>query len=137
MTAVPAERPPVEASAFEYAVLRVVPRVDRGEFVNGAVLLYCQSRGFLGVRVRADLSAVTALCPQADLATIQEALAALVVSVTGEGRDDADPGRRFRWMTAPRSAVLQPGPIHTGVTTDPDAELGRIAARMLEAGPAA
>jgi hypothetical protein len=120
---------------FEYAVLRVVPRVDRGEFVNGAVLLYCQQAGFLDGRIRADLSCVLGLWPQADLEAIESALeAALAVARGAASVGEAgagDPGRRFRWLTAPRSVVIQPGPVHTGVTTDPDAELDRLARRML------
>lgn len=120
---------------FEYAVLRVVPRVDRGEFVNGAVLLYCQAAGFLGARVREDLTCVHALWPAADLESIATALASAAAVAEGrpEGGEPAagDAGTRFRWLTAPRSVVVQPGPVHTGVTGDPAAELDRIAARML------
>lgn len=123
------------AEPFEYAVLRVVPRVDRGECVNGAVLLYCQEAGFLGVRVRAHLGSVRALWPDADVESIAAALdaaAAVAEGRAGSGEAGlADPGRRFRWLTAPRSAVIQPGPVHTGVTSDPGAELDRIAQRML------
>lgn len=122
--------------AFEYAVLRIVPRVDRGEFVNGAVLLYCQADEFLGIRVRADLACVRALSAEADIAAIREALAwaeQVATGAAGAGEAGlADPGRRFRWLTAPRSAVIQPGPVHTGITEDPAAELARIAARMLD-----
>ncbi len=120
---------------FEYAVLRVVPRVDRGEFVNGAVLLYCQQAGFLGARVRAELDCVRALWAGADVADITASLEGF--AGVAEGRPAAgeaghgDPGRRFRWLVAPRSAVVQPGPVHTGVTADPEAELDRLAARML------
>ncbi|HEX6887572.1 MAG TPA: DUF3037 domain-containing protein [Candidatus Nanopelagicales bacterium] len=123
------------AMPFEYAVLRVVPRVDRGEFINGAVLLYCQQAGYLGMRVRPDLSCVQVLAADADLVAIRSALdsAALVAAGHAGGGEAAlaDAGRRFRWLTAPRSAVIQPGPVHTGVTSDPPAELERIAARML------
>ena len=123
------------AETFEYAVLRVVPRVDRGEFVNGAVLLYSQARGFLGIRVRADLECVRALAPDADLEAIRGALAAAEAVVAGAPEAGeaglGDPGRRFRWLTAPRSVAVQPGPVHTGVTDDPEAELDRIAQRML------
>lgn len=120
---------------FEYSVLRVVPRVDRGEQVNGAVLLYCREAGYLGVRVRDDLSCVRALWAQADIPAIISALAAAAAVAQGlPGAGEAahgDPGRRFRWLTAPRSAVIQPSPVHTGVTSDPVAELTRLAARML------
>ena len=123
------------SAAFEYAVLRVVPRVDRGEFVNGAVLLYCQSAEFLAIRVREDLACVAALSPDADIEAIREALASAAAVAAGDPEageaGHGDPGRRFRWLTAPRSAVIQPGPVHTGVTDDPTAELARIADRML------
>lgn len=119
---------------FEYAVLRIMPRVDRGEFVNGAILLYCQDTGFLGIRIRPDLACVQALWPQADIEAIGEALRA--AAAVAEGRaggviDAEEAGSRFRWLTAPRSVVVQPGPVHTGVTDDPSAELDRIAERML------
>lgn len=122
-------------TAFEYAVLRIVPRVDRGEFVNGAVLLYSQAGQYLGIRVRADLACVRALAPDADVEAIGEALVSASAVACGDPAageaGHGDPGRRFRWLTAPRSAVIQPGPVHTGVTDDPAAELDRIAARML------
>ena len=121
--------------AFEYAVLRIVPRVDRGEFVNGAVLLYCQQAAFLGVAVRADLGAVRALWPESDVEAIAAALLSVRdVALGRQGAGEAgqvDPGRRFRWLTAPRSMVIQPGPVHTGVTAEPAAELARVAACML------
>jgi hypothetical protein len=120
--------------AFEYAVLRIVPRVDRGEFVNGAVLVYCQQADYLGIRVREDLACVRALWAQADVEAIGAALAGVVALVEGRVPGEVgqvDPGRTFRWLTAPRSVVVQPGPVHTGVTDDPDAELDRICERML------
>ena len=119
---------------FEYAVLRVVPRVDRGEFVNGAVLLYCQDAQFLGIRVRLDLTCLRALWPQVDIEAVEGALADAAAVAEGRAGGEigsADPGSRFRWLTAPRSVVVQPGPVHTGVTGDPVAELDRIAERML------
>ena len=76
---------------FEYAVLRIVPRVDRGEYVNGAVLLYCQQVGFLGMRIRSDLSCVTALWSKADVVAIADALAAANAVAEGSrtvGRPD-------------------------------------------------
>lgn len=115
---------------FEYAVLRVVPRVDRGEAMNAGVLLYCQARDFLGARVHLDRDRLHALDPAADPDAIEHALR--TAAGVCDGSEDAgpaggeDPGRRFRWLTAPRSTVVQPGPVHTGMTADPAAELDRL-----------
>lgn len=122
---------------FEYVVLRVVPRVDRGESINGAVMLYCQTKDYLGVRLRQDLSAVAALqagseSDGCDVADVRALLAGLAAAARGEGvAGSMTPGGRFRWLAAPRSSTIQPGPVHTGVTAEPDAELERLAARLL------
>jgi hypothetical protein len=117
---------------FEYVALRIVPRVDRGEFVNGAVLLYCQGSGFLGIRVREDLGCVRALSGELDLDAVVDLLDGIERTVAGAGpAGSAGVGPRFRWLAAPRSSVLQPGPIHTGLTDDPEAELDRLADALL------
>jgi hypothetical protein len=126
---------------FEYSVLRVVPRVDRGEMINAGVVLYCRPLRYLGARVALDATRLLALDPAADLAAVERALAA--VTQVCEQQPQAGPaglpdiGRRFRWLTAPRSTVVQPGPVHTGLTRDPDAELARLlTALVLPAAPA-
>ncbi|MFE0513925.1 DUF3037 domain-containing protein [Streptomyces sp. NPDC058964] len=115
---------------FEYALLRVVPRVERGECINAGVVVYCRARSYVGARVHLDEARLLALDPDADVAGVRAALGA-VEDVCGGGaeagqaaRDDA--GRRFRWLIAPRSTVVQPGPVHTGLTTDPAAEAERL-----------
>jgi hypothetical protein len=116
--------------AFEYAVLRVVPRVERGEFLNAGVLVYCRPLGYLGAQVALDAGRLLALDPTADPDAIGLALdAAADVCSGGTGTGPAgqeEIGRRFRWLTAPRSTVVQPGPIHTGLTRDPAAEAERL-----------
>ena len=109
--------------AFEYAVLRVVPRVERGESMNAGVLLYCKSLVHLSSRVELDRDRLSALDPSADANAVSRALAA-AADCSLHGDDDL--GRRFRWLTAPRSTVVQPGPVHTGLTTDPAAETERL-----------
>ena len=120
---------------FEYAVLRVVPRVERGEAMNAGVLLYCQARAFLGARVHLDRDRLGALDPAADADAVEHALqTAAGVCDGGDAVGPAgeeDPGRRFRWLTAPRSTVVQPGPVHTGLTEDPVAELDRLLAVLV------
>lgn len=117
-----------ERSLFEYAVLRVVPRVERGESMNAGILLYCRTRDYLGSRVLLDRDRLAALDPGADAEQVARALTAAADCALREG-DDL--GRRFRWLTAPRSTVVQPGPIHTGLTSDPEAETLRLFALLV------
>jgi len=116
--------------AFEYCVLRVVPRVDRGELINAGVVLYCRPMRFLGARVELDPARLLALDPAADVPSVERALAAVAAvcdqAPTAGSAGQQDIGRRFRWLTAPRSTVVQPGPVHTGLTDDPAAELQRL-----------
>jgi len=120
---------------FEYAVVRAVPRVDRGEFVNVAVVLYCQARDYLGCACEPETHRVLALDPGADLEALTAALDGICAIC--EGRPSAgaagagSPRARFGWLTSPRSTVVQAGPVHSGVTTDPAAELARLARRLI------
>ncbi|CAL9282638.1 DUF3037 domain-containing protein [Streptomyces sp. NPDC052644] len=119
-----------ERNVFEYALLRVVPRVDRGECFNAGVVVYCRAKGFVAARTHLDEAKLTALDPAADVLGVRAALHA--VEGVCRGGDDAgqagceDAGRRFRWLVAPRSTVVQPGPVHTGLTADPEAEVERL-----------
>jgi hypothetical protein len=119
-----------DRDVFEYALLRVVPRVERGECINAGVLLYCRAQRYVGARTHLDEARLLALDPGADVAGIRAALGAVErVCGGGEGAGQAageDAGRRFRWLIAPRSTVVQPGPVHTGLTTDPAAETERL-----------
>jgi hypothetical protein len=120
---------------FEYAVLRVVPRVDRGEFINAGVVLYCSAERFLGARVHLDPARLKALDPHADLGALRAHLKA-VRSVCAGGPEAGAVGRlplgeRFGWLVAPRSTVVQPSPVHTGLTDDPEAELERLLSRVV------
>jgi hypothetical protein len=124
-----------DAQPFEYAILRVVPRVDRGESINAGILLYCRPLGYLRALVDLDVDRLLALDPAADVPAIERALAAIVrVCEQDPGAGQAglqDIGRRFGWLTAPRSTVVQPGPVHTGLTSDPAAEASRLLAALV------
>ena len=120
-----------EASVpVEYAYLRAVPRVELGESVNVGVLVYCQARDYLACATWLDAGRVRALDPAADVEGLAAALSAVVEVCRGgelagpAGRISV--GQRFRWLTAPRSAVLQPGPVHLGVCCDPEETLRRL-----------
>jgi len=122
-------------SSFEYAVLRVVPRVDREEFVNAGVLLYCRERDFLAARVELDGARLLALCPEVDLALVEEHLAA-VPRICAGGEDAGPIGRlplaeRFRFLAAPRSTVIQAGPVHAGLCEDPGRALDHLLEKMV------
>ncbi|MFE6777922.1 DUF3037 domain-containing protein [Streptomyces sp. NPDC057702] len=115
---------------FEYAVLRVVPRMERGELINAGVVLYCHARSLVAARTHLDEDRLRALDPTADVASVRAALSAVEGVChggveAGQAAGDAA-GRRFRWLVAPRSTVVQPGPVHTGLTTDANAEVDRL-----------
>lgn len=112
-----------ERHLYEYAVLRVVPRVERGELINAGVIVYCRPLAYLGSRVLLDRARLAALDPDLDPEPVERALAAAADCAL---RGDDDLGRRFRWLTAPRSTVVQPGPVHTGLTHDPAGETQRL-----------
>jgi Protein of unknown function (DUF3037) len=116
--------------AFEYAVLRAVPRVDRGEFVNVGVVLYSQSTDFLEARTHVDPARLRALDEAVDLPALDAALAAVAAVCAGDASAgpvaEQPAGARFRWLTAPRSTVVQAGPVHAGITEDPARELDRL-----------
>ncbi|WP_328808102.1 DUF3037 domain-containing protein [Nonomuraea antri] len=113
---------------YEYAVIRVVPRVERGELINAGVLLYCQPRDFLCARVELDPARLRALDPGADIDAVRQALGAYELACDDKtGPLAREPlGGRFRWLTAPRSTIVQTGPVHAGLTGDPGTELARL-----------
>jgi hypothetical protein len=125
----------VSRQPFEYAVLRAVPRADRGEFLNVGVMLYCQADDFLAALVHVDADRLRALDPAVDVAAVEAALAAIEAACAGDPQAGppalGPPGERFRWLAAPRSTVVQPGPVHTGLTTDPARELQHLLTRLV------
>src|SRR3954467_6888871 len=109
---------------FQYALLRVVPRLERGEAINAGVVLFCRRRSFLAARVRLDRARLAALDPQADADAIERHLDSLARIATGE--PDAGPvaalpqSERFAWLVAPSSTIVQPSAVHTGFCEDPE-----------------
>lgn len=120
---------------FEYALLRAMPRRDRGECLNVGVILYCQAADYLGVAVHVDAARLAALDPTADPIAVADAATA-VQRAAQEGaadtaRDGGGLGALFRWLTAPRSTVVHPGPVHAGMAVSPEQELERLMARLV------
>jgi hypothetical protein len=124
-------------SPFEYALLRVVPRVERGEFVNAGVVLYCQEKRFLEAAIDLDPERLRALDPRLDPETVRAHLeAARRVCAGGSGAGPIGllpPVQRFGWLVAPRSTVVQPGPVHTGLAEDPGEALDHLLETMVRA----
>jgi hypothetical protein len=115
---------------FQYVVLRCVPRVDREEFVNVGVVLYCQQADFLRARCHVNRERLAVLDPALDLDAVCSALRAVEAVCAGEesaGAAGRGPlGTRFGFVSAPRSTVVQPGPIHGGLTDDPARQLDHL-----------
>ena len=125
------------AEAFEYALVRVVPRVERGEAVNVGVIVYSRAFRYLCARIELDEERLLALDPEVDMAAVRSALAAFERACTEGPLAERPLGERFRWLTAPRSTIVQPGPVHSGLTGDPAAELGRLLASLVLTTPRA
>jgi hypothetical protein len=120
---------------FQYVVLRCVPRVDREEFVNVGVVLYCQDARFLQAACHVNADRLVAVDPGVDVAAVESALAAIEAVCRGDesageaGR--APMGTRFGFVKAPRSTVVQPGPVHGGTTDDPARQLDHLLDRLV------
>ncbi len=120
---------------FEYAVVRVVPHVEREEFVNAGIILYCRALRFLDARLWLDAARLAALAPGLDLAMV-EAQLALISRVCAGGPDagplqDLNQAERFRWLTSPRSTTVQVSPVHCGLCGDPRAALDDLFQKLV------
>ncbi|KGN42810.1 DUF3037 domain-containing protein [Knoellia aerolata] len=125
----------MSAHPYQYVVLRCVPRVDRGECVNVGVVLFSQSAGFLGAACHVDETRLRALAPELDLDAVSASLAVVddvCAGTDGGGRPRLPtPGKRFGWLSAPRSTVIQPSGVHGGTAEDPAAELRVLLDRLV------
>jgi hypothetical protein len=121
--------------AFEYAIVRVVPRVDRQEFINAGVVVSCPEQNFLEARVDLDTDRLLALAPEADVALIDEYLRLVPVICAGgpaAGLIGSMPVQvRFDWLMAPRSTVIQLSPVHSGVCGDPRTALDQLMRKLV------
>jgi hypothetical protein len=127
---------PDGASPFAYAILRLVPRVERGEQINVGVVLFCrQASGFLGLRWALDPARVRAIAPELDLAEVERHMKALERVAAGDpcggALSELEPSERFGWLVAPSSTILQPSEVHTGLCQDPERQLQDLFAKLV------
>jgi hypothetical protein len=122
-------------NAFQYAIVRVLPRVERGESLNVGVVLLCRPRRYLGARIALDVKRLAAIAPDLDPTTIVPHLEAIERIAAGD--PEAGPiarlgqAERFHWLVSPSSTMIQPSEVHTGLCDDPAAELDRLVATLV------
>jgi hypothetical protein len=128
---------PAADTPFAYAILRLVPHVERGERINVGVVVFCRQRDFLDLRTEVDERRLAALAPGVDPAGVRASLEAIRAVVCGEPDGGAlaamAPSERFGWLVAPASTVIQPSPVHTGLTRDPGETLVRLFTALVRA----
>ena len=124
------------AKAYSYAVIRVVPRVERDEFINAGVVLFSQEHRYLGASVSLDEARLRALAPDADLSAIRRHLEAIPRICSGAANGGVIAKLplkdRFHWLTAPRSTMIQISPIRTGITAEPEQTLEHLAKELVQ-----
>jgi hypothetical protein len=121
--------------SFDYATIRVVPRVERQEFINAGVVVFCLEKNFLAARIHLNEQRLKALWPEIDVALVQKHLEAI------EKISNGDPSggplaalskrERFHWLISPRSTIIQPSPVHTGICEDASSVPDRLAQQLL------
>jgi len=120
---------------YSYALLRLVPRVERGEFVNVGVVLFSRQLDFLQTRIALDPARVRALAPDLDLDQVERHLRTFAAIAGGDPAGgalaDLPRAERFHWLTAPRSTIIQTSPVHVGRTADPQAALDELIERYV------
>lgn len=133
--------PPPDAvrSPFAYAIVRVVPRVERGERLNAGIVLLCRPRRFVGAEIRLDEARLRSLDPTCDVEEVRAHLD-LIRRIAAGDRSAGPiagltPAERFHWLVAPSSTVIQPSAVHAGLTTDPAATLEHLVQTLVEAEP--
>jgi hypothetical protein len=127
--------PTKNGNSYDYAIVRVVPRVEREEFINVGVIVSCPQKGFLEARIEVDESRLKALDPGIDIEATRAHLASIPAICTG-GSQGGTIGKlsrreRFDWLVAPRSTIIQTSKVHTGRCTDPDTLLEHLLNTMV------
>lgn len=132
---------PGAGDPFQYATIRLVPRIEREEFVNVGVIVFCRARGYLAARVELDRERIAAFAPGLDLAAVAEQLDGRVRVAAGDPQAGAlaalPPSERFHWLVAPSSTVIQTSQVHSGICDSPEQLLERLLDELVRPpGPA-
>ena len=122
-------------TSYDYAIIRLVPRVEREEFMNVGVILFCRTRRFLDARLEVDISRLSAFAPHLDTSEIEQHLALIPLICQGKAKQDTiaqwSLAQRFHWLTAPRSAIIQTSAVHCGICHEPAAALEQLLEKMV------
>jgi hypothetical protein len=122
-------------ASFDYAILRIVPRVEREEFINAGIVVFCLEKNYLAARIRFDRERLRALSPETDPDLVEQHLLATQRICAGDPSAGTIAGlerrERFHWLVSPRSTIIQPSPVHTGVCVEPDGLLDRLEKQFL------
>lgn len=124
-----------ERNSYDYAIIRIVPRVERGECINVGIILFCRTRRFLGVLTHLDETRLLALAPDIDLEVVREQLH--LIRLIGAGNAEAGSiarmshSERFHWLVSPRSTIIQTSPTHSGLCSDPEEALKHLLRTMV------
>ena len=122
-------------SPFQYAIVRVVPRVERGECMNVGVVFFCRPRRYLAARIALDEARLAAFAPELDISEVRAHLDAMEKIAAGDAESgpvaQLDQSERFHWLVAPSSTVIQTSPVHTGLCEDPEATLAGLVEKLV------
>ncbi len=122
-------------SSYDYAVIRVVPRVERAEFINAGVIVFCLEQRFLEARIQVDEQRLLALWPTLDLNLVRQHLEAFPRIAAGDPTagpiSQLTQRERFHWLVSPRSTIIQVSPVHTGLCEAPGNLMDKLAQRLL------
>jgi len=124
-----------ERNSYDYALIRLVPSVERGECINVGVILFCSTRRFLDMRIHLDTARALALAPDLDLAAVQQQLDTLMHICVGDTQagllGKMSQSERFHWLVSPSSTIIQVSPVHEGISDDPQAALESLLKTMV------
>jgi hypothetical protein len=122
-------------ASFDYAIIRVVPRVERGELINAGVIVSCATENYLAAAIELDEQRLRALAPTIDIDEVRAALEIIPLIAAGDPKGgpiaQLPRSERFHWLVAPRSAIIQTSPVHTGICDKPDAMIEKLLARLV------